>query len=129
MYSFPLASTILSLIFHLYFSIKQSHTNLWYINTVEALKRVKCYDLIFKMKRWNSLSLIKIYHNNIIIIIIQQICLLQSSNMNNIKYQNSIANWKLVTVLQLNNAWYNPIVKIVYCIFLVLRSTWRTYKK
>jgi hypothetical protein len=62
----------------IYFSIKQSHINLQYINVVEKFKRVKHHNLIFKMKRWNLLSLIKLYHNNKIILIIQQICLLQS---------------------------------------------------
>jgi hypothetical protein len=31
------------------------------------------------------------------------ITIFQESNMNNIKYQNPTANWKLLKVLQLNN--------------------------
>ena len=88
-YSLPLANVTLTpsstytlyiyiYIVQIYFSIKQSHINLQYINVVEKFKRVKHHNLIFKMKRWNLLSLIKLYYNNKIILIIQQICLLQS---------------------------------------------------
>jgi len=79
-YSLPLANATLTpsstytlciyIIRQIYFSIKQSHTNFQYINIVEAFKRVKHHNLIFKMKRWNLLSLIKLYHNIITILII-----------------------------------------------------------